>query len=135
MRINKLAISLSLAVLVAGVSLGCKGGGGHASRAASHAAIRRPGPDLGNPTGIAAERREPVSLAHTPGLAQLEGQPPGSQRICPVSGQPFGGNRDPIPIIMKGEPVLVCSPDCAKKLQKNPNRYLAKLSAQRVATE
>ena len=135
MRINKLVGGLSLAVLVAGVSLGCRGGGGHASRAASHAAIRRPGPDLGNPTGIAAERRDPVSLARAPAVAYLEGQSPGSQRTCTVSGQPFGGDRDPIPVIMNGEAVLVCSPDCAKKLQKNPDRYLARLNVRRVATE
>ena len=53
-----------------------------------------------------------------------------SQRTCPVTGEELGSMGKPIPVTVKGETILVCCQGCVKKVQANPDKYLAKVHAE-----
>ena len=47
------------------------------------------------------------------------------QRICPVTRQPLGSMGTPIRVRVAGRSVFVCCEGCIKRLQNDPQRYLA----------
>jgi hypothetical protein len=47
-----------------------------------------------------------------------------------VTGEELGSMGNPIPVTVKGETVLVCCQGCVKKVQRNPDKYLAKVHAE-----
>ena len=47
------------------------------------------------------------------------------QRICPVTRQPLGSMGTPIRVHVAGRSVFVCCEGCIKRLQNDPQRYLA----------
>jgi hypothetical protein len=49
------------------------------------------------------------------------------QKVCPVSGQALGSMGDPIKVVVKGQTVFLCCSGCVEKIQKDPDKYLAKL--------
>jgi hypothetical protein len=49
------------------------------------------------------------------------------QRICPVSGGLLGSMGKPYKITVKGETVFLCCSGCEEEIQKDPDKYLAKL--------
>ena len=93
-------------VLSATVWLGCRGSGGRlASRSGSATSTARA---TSNEAPAAAVASKP-------------------QRTCPVTGEELGSMGDPIPVTVKGETVFVCCQGCVKKVQQNPDKYLAKV--------
>ena len=52
-----------------------------------------------------------------------------AQKVCPVSGQPLGSMGTPIKMTVKGQEVFICCRACRKPLEKNPDKYLAKMRA------
>jgi YHS domain-containing protein len=51
------------------------------------------------------------------------------QKICPVSGEKLGEMGTPIKVSVKGRDVFLCCPSCKEDIEKDPDKYLAKLDA------
>jgi YHS domain-containing protein len=52
-----------------------------------------------------------------------------AQKFCPVSGEKLGEMGTPIKVTVKGRDVFLCCPSCKEDLEKDPDKYLAKLDA------
>ena len=50
-----------------------------------------------------------------------------AQGVCPVSDEKLGSMGAPIKVMVKEKPVFICCPSCKKMLEREPERYLAKL--------
>ena len=107
-RKNLLYLATAL-VLTATASFGCRGSSGRlASRSGSTSAIAR------------------NTLNEAPAAAAANKL----QRTCPVTGEELGSMGEPIPVNVKGETIFVCCQGCVKKVQQNPDKYLAKAHAE-----
>jgi YHS domain-containing protein len=51
------------------------------------------------------------------------------QKICPVSGDKLGEMGTPFKVTVKGRDVFLCCPSCKEDIEKDPDKYLAKLDA------
>ena len=51
-----------------------------------------------------------------------------AQKTCPVSGEPLGEMGTPIKMTVKGQDLFICCEACRKPIEKNPDKYLAKLN-------
>ena len=117
------------------VVIGCKGGGGgFAGRKNSETAARSSGPALGSPSKYASNRNETPALDSPENVAYHTSRPTTSrapqanpQITCPVEGNSLGSGGAPVTVTLKGEPVFVCCQACAKKAQKDPDKYLTKV--------
>lgn len=49
------------------------------------------------------------------------------QKVCPVTDAPLGSMGMPVKVTLKGRTVLLCCGGCEGKLNKNADKYLAKL--------
>ena len=49
------------------------------------------------------------------------------QKTCPVSGQLLGAMGTPVKVTVKGKEVFLCCPGCKPAIEKDPDKYLAKL--------
>ena len=49
------------------------------------------------------------------------------QKVCPVTDAPLGSMGIPIKVTVKGRTVFLCCGGCQGKLNKNADKYLAKL--------
>ncbi len=49
------------------------------------------------------------------------------QKVCPVSGQPLGSMGTPVKVTVKGQTLFLCCPGCKPAIEKDPDKYLAKL--------
>jgi hypothetical protein len=134
---------VATAVVIVGTTalVGCKGGGGgFASRKNSETAARNSGPALGSPSKYASNRNEtpaldrPESVAyHSSRADSASTRPANPQLTCPVEGNSLGTAGAPVTVTLKGEPVFVCCQACARKAQKDPEKYLAKVHRETVA--
>lgn len=50
-----------------------------------------------------------------------------SQKVCPVTGEPLGSMGVPLKVSVEGRDVFICCKGCQKKIQENPEKYLANL--------
>ncbi len=48
------------------------------------------------------------------------------QKVCPVTGEELGSMGEPIKLLVAGQPLYVCCRGCVRKVQQNPDVYLAK---------
>ena len=48
------------------------------------------------------------------------------QKICPVKDTPLGDHGNPIKLMVGSNPLYVCCTGCIRKVQQNPQAYLAK---------
>ncbi|TWT35343.1 Archaeal TRASH domain protein [Posidoniimonas corsicana] len=55
-----------------------------------------------------------------------------AQKLCPVMDEPLDGMGGPYRVNVDGRAVYICCPGCAKKLQAEPEKYLAKLHEQGI---
>ena len=100
-----------------------------------------PGPAPAAPAVAAqpAAAAAPVPAAphhHAPGLqpapaAQAQA-PYGGQRTCPVMDEELGAHGTPIPVPVRGQTIYVCCRGCVRRVQVDPDRYLAKVAADRA---
>jgi hypothetical protein len=51
------------------------------------------------------------------------------QKICPVSDEELGGMGPPVKLVVKGKPVFICCKSCAKQVNADPDKFLAKVAA------
>lgn len=49
------------------------------------------------------------------------------QETCPVTGEKLGSMGKPVKVTVKGQTVFLCCEGCEEDLQKEPDKYLAKL--------
>ena len=57
-----------------------------------------------------------------------------TQKKCPVTDDDLGSMGSPIAVNVNGDTVYVCCQGCVKKVQQNPDAYLAKVVAERNAS-
>ncbi|MBY0524742.1 MAG: hypothetical protein K2R98_15160 [Gemmataceae bacterium] len=94
----------------------------------------------GASAGPAVARTAPVEAsghAHAAAPADLPaaapGRPYGGQKTCPVMDEPLGSMGPAIPVAVNGDTVYVCCKGCAAKVQRDPDKYLPKVLAERAA--
>lgn len=89
------------------------------------------------PARVAAPAAIPPGQAATlPGQAvAAAAKPYGGQTTCPVMGEKLGSMGPAIPVTVKGDTVYVCCRGCAGKVQRDPDKYLAQVQAERAASQ
>jgi YHS domain-containing protein len=92
------------------------GGAGSASSAGAETPAASPQPSKPDvpPEGLA-------ELAPADRAAALK------QRVCPVTGEALGSMGKPFKVTVKGQTFFLCCEGCRDDLNKNPDKYLAKL--------
>ncbi|MES1213174.1 MAG: hypothetical protein ABUL64_01175 [Singulisphaera sp.] len=53
-----------------------------------------------------------------------------AQKTCPVGDSPLGSMGMPYKVTVKGRDVYLCCEGCKDSLEKDPDKYLAKIGAQ-----
>ena len=49
------------------------------------------------------------------------------QKVCPVSDEKLGTMDAPIKVVVNGQTVFLCCAGCKEDIEKDPDKYLAKL--------
>jgi len=52
-----------------------------------------------------------------------------AQKTCPVTGEELGSMGVPVKVMVKERAVFLCCPSCKKKIEADPDKYLAILDA------
>ena len=123
---------LLFALLVTGILAGCKSGGSRfhqnhgvdpvANTSAPPVAPLLPSPSASAPAlGPAVEGAAPRSTIKY-----------GGQKTCPVMGDALGSMGEPIPVTIKGEMIYVCCRGCVRRVQADPDKYLAIVKAEQA---
>jgi len=88
------------------------------------------GGNRGAPSAVSQQERDysVPSRSSTPAPATAAY---GGQKTCPVTDEALGSMGKPIPVTVKGETIYVCCRGCTKKVQADPDQYLAKVRAER----
>jgi len=97
---------------------------GHQGHQHDHAAIAAPGGSAGNP-GRAELLPSPIKVA----------VPYGGQKLCPVTDDELGSMGAPIPVTVRGQTIWVCCRGCVAKVQRDPDKYLRKVEAERAGQQ
>lgn len=79
--------------------------------------------------GSASARRAPAAPAAAP---TVDSRPYGGQKTCPVMDEPLGAMGPAIPVNVEDDTVYVCCEGCAAKIQRDPNKYLPTVKAERA---
>jgi YHS domain-containing protein len=58
----------------------------------------------------------------------------GGQKTCPVTGEELDPAGGATPVTVRGQTIYVCCAGCAAKVKLFPEKYLAKVAAERAAT-
>ncbi len=132
LRKHLLPLCWAALVLTSTFSIGCNGGGRFARRDSSPSGFAKSGCSSGGcgKTAVASTpSREYIEPERSSASARstAAARP---QRTCPVTGEELGSMGGAIPVTVKGETVLVCCQGCVKKVQQNPDKYLAKVHAE-----
>ena len=61
--------------------------------------------------------------------------PYGGQKLCPVTDEELGSMGAPIPVMVRGQTIWVCCRGCVAKVQRDPNKYLRKVEAERAGQQ
>jgi hypothetical protein len=56
-----------------------------------------------------------------------------AQKVCPVGGGALGSMGMPYKVTVKGRDVYLCCEGCKDSIEKDPDKYLAKLDSQPAA--
>ena len=62
-------------------------------------------------------------------LAPADREAARGQAVCPVTGEKLGSMGKPVKISVKGRTVFLCCEGCKEAIEKDPEKYLAKLDA------
>ena len=115
-----------MAVLVGCGSGGTKPGG----KSAGGSGPREPG-QVVDPGPVMAHEDEDHS--HGEKLSAEDQALADAQKVCPVSDEELGGMGLPVKLIVKGEPIFICCKGCEKKINADPDKYLAKVAGHKKA--
>lgn len=61
--------------------------------------------------------------------------PYGGQKLCPVTGDELGSMGAPIPVTVRGRTIWLCCRGCVTKVQRDPDKYLRKVEAERAGQQ
>ena len=112
-------------ILSTTLSLGCRGSAAQARNSRAHGDSNVSGPSLGRgPDTDAPHSAGRSAIKPARSTTSLRGEP---QQTCPVTGAQLGSIGDPVPVTVKGETILVCCQRCVKKVQQDPDKYLARV--------
>lgn len=78
-----------------------------------------------DPAKYASGRPDVVIAAATDADAPLIAR----QKICPVMDEPLGSMGKPIKLLVSGKPLFLCCKGCIKKVQAEPEKYLAMITS------
>ena len=81
-------------------------------------------------SGSASAVPPPAPVAPQVGAATTT-VPYGGQKTCPVMGEELGMMGEPVAVAVGGDTVYVCCQGCVAKVRSAPDRYLAKVFAER----
>lgn len=104
---------------------GCRSGGCSADARGRAAVVPATAPAI--PSGVVSAPQPGGAGVLPPTAAKY-----GGQRTCPVMGDVLGEMGDPIPVSVKGQTVFVCCRGCVAKVQRDPDKYLAAVAAERA---
>jgi hypothetical protein len=116
-------IGLAFAVVVAGC--GPSGGKGPA-KTTPPSGVAPQKPADAPKQAEAGAKALPEGLAELPEADRALAE---KQEVCPVSGGPLGSMGKPVKITVKGKTLFLCCAGCEPKINKDPDKYLAKLDA------
>lgn len=122
---------LSAAVLVVVVFAGCKsrGHGCHSTSDPVVGSASRPLPPmLPSPSATT-----PTVTPALPNAVPKSTTKYGGQKTCPVMGDELGSMGEAIPVTVKGETIFVCCRGCVRRVQADPEKYVAIVRAERAA--
>lgn len=75
----------------------------------------------------------PGSSKRIPEVAPtVDSRPYGGQKTCPVMDETLGSMGPAIPVKVKNDTIYVCCEGCAAKVQRDPDRYLPMVKAERA---
>jgi hypothetical protein len=80
------------------------------------------------PLAVAKKTAQAAEADALDGLAEEDRVLAKRQRICPVTSKPLGSMGTPRRIVVSGRPVFLCCDGCEDPFQREPAKYLAKLS-------
>lgn len=129
-RYLKFGWAAGLAVVVAAAAgTGCSSGRGCRSGCPANAPARPVPVAAPASPGVAAVVPQPGPTTLPPAPAATKY---GGQKTCPVMGDVLGEMGEPIPVAVKGQTVYVCCKGCVSKVQRDPDKYLAVVAAERA---
>ena len=88
-------------------------------------------PSAARPPGTPSRQlaEEVDDHSHGPALSPEDQALADAQKVCPVTGEEFGGDMGPpVKLIVQGEPIFICCTGCEKKIKADPDKYLAKVA-------
>ncbi|MEX0712530.1 MAG: hypothetical protein WD278_09285 [Pirellulales bacterium] len=119
---------LQLFVFAVAVSIGMAGCGSDDTKTPPAGGNGEPAATEGDET-TSAEQQAEIDAA----LASLSDEDRAlaiAQVNCPVGGGKLGSMDTPVKVNIKGRDVFLCCEGCRGNLEKDPDKYLAKLDAQ-----
>jgi YHS domain-containing protein len=117
-RIN-LGTLLTVGLIMAVQTIGCS------KPAAAPKATGQPQAAAAPADDDAAEIAKAIAL-----LPEAEQSVALAQKVCPVGDGPLGSMGMPYKVTVNGRDVYLCCEGCKETIEKDPDKYLAKLDAQ-----
>lgn len=90
-------------------------------------------PTASPPPAATTSPNKPVAPAKakpTPALSPADQTLADHQKICPVTELPLNSMGGPVPVTVAGRKVFICCVGCEARLKQEPQKYLARLSAE-----
>lgn len=112
----------SLALLIAGVGCSSKSSGKSGSTADSKSDGKS-----GSAGGHGKHEHSATVTASLAKLSETDRASAEKQMMCPVSDEHLGSMGVPIKLTVKGKDVWICCNACKESMEKDPEKYLAKL--------
>lgn len=119
---HQMGLAISTVLLLAAISVGCKGGGNDTDVAYP---VNHPYNVPSQATVYAATAQPAASATGTnPYVKRLPEPNQTIQQVCPVTGAKLGSMGSPVPVVVDGQTIYVCCAGCVEKLKQNPEKYL-----------
>ena len=120
-------MSWSCATLVFAVTLGCNGPANPTKKESPPAPPKQ--------EKAQAEQADPKISEAMSALSPEDRAAAEKQRVCLVSDEPLGSMGKPYKVTVKGRTVFLCCAMCEEDLQKDPDKFLAKLKSAEAPAE
>lgn len=119
---HQMGLAISTILLLAPISVGCKGAGNDTDAAYS---VSQPYNAPPQATVYAATAQPAASATGTNRYVNRLPEPNQTiQQVCPITGAKLGSMGSPVPVVVDGHTIYVCCAGCVEKLNQNPEKYL-----------
>jgi len=88
----------------------------------------KPQPAVNNQPATSTNTAEAKQAAALAKLSSEDRKLAEQQKLCPVTDEPLGSMGVPEKVVVQGRTVFICCGGCAEDLQKDADKYLAKLA-------